>query len=331
MRRILGHTVRGLITLFFVLAIGQVATVGALAVAQDGSNNLKVMTYNIKHGKGNDDCTDATPVGGDVPLEECAVDLGRTADVIRAQDPDIVALQEVDRFWARSGGTDQPQELADMLGMEVCYGANLSHEADNHADEPHEYGVAILSAFPIDSCENTFLPTPEGWEQRGLLEARVTVDGVGEVAVLDTHLQAGREGEQEEAVMQRTEQAVAVADRVAEIDVPIVLMGDFNANAEDAELGSLFDAGLGLQDAWAVGGDGSDGNTIPVDAAADPENRIDFIFASRAWSVLNATVIIDDDTRIASDHYPVVAELQFSTEATPVASPEGTPEATPVI
>ncbi len=231
------------------------------------------------------------------------------AAVIRAANPDIVALQEIDRFWSRSGAVDQPAVLAEMLDMEPCFGANQHHGPDEHGGDNHEYGTLILSRHPVLICQNTLLPTPGGWEQRGLLGARIAVEGIGEVSIVNTHLQTGREDAEEEAVRQREEQARAIADRVRQIGIPLVLMGDFNANPEDPELESLFTAGTGLQEAWAVAGDDADGFTCPADPDGDPENRIDYVFVSRDFTVVRAKVIVDSDAREASDHFPVVVEL----------------------
>ncbi len=269
------------------------------------------MTYNIRHGQGNQEDAEAAA--------SCAVDLERAATVIRAANPDIVALQEIDRFWTRSGAVDQPAALAETLDMAPCFGPNLHHGPDEHGGDCHEYGTLILSRYPVLSCENTFLPTPAGWEQRGLLEARVEVEGIGEVAILNAHLQAGREDAEEEAVRQRKEQVETIAGRIREIDVPLVLMGDFNANPEDPELQALITTGTGLQDAWAVGSDGTDGLTSPADLDGDPENRIDYVFVSQDFTVVRAEVIVDRDAREVSDHYPVVVELTPALNFGPVS------------
>lgn len=303
---------------------GQVAS-----QADTEANGITFATYNIKHAQGNDECEEATVEEGDVAQTQCAVDLQRTADAIESLDADVVAVQEVDRFWGRSGTVDQEAELGELLDMETCYGANLVRAPGETSEVDHEYGTLILSSFPITSCENTFLPTPEDWEQRGLLEARIDVDGT-EIAVLNTHLQAGREGEEDEAIRQRTEQADAIADRVAEIDVPVVLLGDFNAEPGDPELEMLLSPDAGLQDTWEVGGDGSDGFTSSADPVDEPEVRIDLILASSEWTVEETSVIVDEDTRIASDHYPVVTTLSLDDASTPLATPDG-PIATPVV
>lgn len=330
----------GLATLLAVLAVLLLVAAGlgrqdTSTPVQGDASGLRVVTYNIRHGQGNDDCDDEEAAEGTPPAAQCAVDLERTVDVISSLEPDILAIQEVDRFWARSGGVDQPTELVESLGMSACFGVNLNHEPDEHADEPHQYGTATLTMFPILDCDNTFLPTSEGWEQRGLLETRVEIEGVGEVAILNTHLQAGRQGQEEEAIRQRTEQAEFIADRIAAIDVPVILMGDFNAEPDDDELAPLRDSELGLQDAWDIAGDeddGSEGFTSPTSPDEDAERRIDYIFVSGDIEVLSVDVPVTEDTRMASDHFPVMADLALADpEATPIVSPDVTPEPTPIV
>lgn len=287
------------------------------------ADTLRIMTYNIHHGAGNDDCEDPETAEGEIPPEECAMDLPRVADVILAESPSIVALQEVDRFWARSGGTDQPEEFAQLLNMNVCYGANLSHEPDNHAEVDHEYGVATLTSYPILSCENHLLPTTEGWEQRGMLDTRVDVPGIGEVAIINTHLQANVSGDPEEAARQRVEQSQTIADHVATLDVPVIVLGDLNAETESGELDSLIDEGSDLTDVWIIAGEG-EGETIFDGAHGEPTARIDYIIVSSHFDVVYAEVIDNDGSRMASDHFPLIADLVFGGD-------QGTPEATPVL
>ena len=316
----------------FVLLVAVLFSGGALApmvAAQSESaspvpeaDGLRVMSYNIKHARGNDDCVNPTAPEGSVPEAECEIDLPRVADVIDQSGASIVGLQEVDRFWARSGGVDQPAELGSLLEMEHCYGANLDHEADDHASEPHQYGVAILSDHPIVDCTNEHLPTPEGWEQRGALSATIELDDGQQILVINTHLQAGREGAQDEAKRQRTEQFAAVMEIASRSDLPTIIMGDLNSQPGGGELAPIEDAGSGFTDVWtAIQGD-EDGFTAPASPDVEPDVRIDYIFVSEEFAVLDSDVLIDDLTRIAADHFPVIADLQLGPAgATPVATP----------
>lgn len=318
--------VRRMVSLLFavVLVIGSTGSLAAQATPEAtpvDNDALRVMAYNTHHGAGNDDCEDPETAEGEIPDTECAMDLPRVADVILAEDPDIVALQEVDRFWARSGGTDQPEDYAALLEMDVCFGANLSHEPDNHADTEHEYGVATLSRYPIISCENHFLPTTEGWEQRGMLDARIDVPGIGEVAVLNTHMQANVSGEPEEAARQRVDQAEAIAAHVDSLSIPVIVLGDLNAEADSGEIDSLIGPASSLVDVWDVAGSGS-GETIFDGAHGEPTARIDYILVSQEFSVISTEVVDNEGSRMASDHFPLIADLHFvDGAATPAATP----------
>jgi endonuclease/exonuclease/phosphatase family metal-dependent hydrolase len=56
---------------------------------------LRVMTYNIRRGRGTDG----------------RVEIDRVADSIAAEAPDVMAPQEVDVLRTRSGGVDQAERL----------------------------------------------------------------------------------------------------------------------------------------------------------------------------------------------------------------------------
>ena len=88
---------------------------------------LRVMSYNIHIGVGLDKKSD----------------LARIANVIKAADVDVVALQEVDVRTRRSGtDVDQLAELAKLTGMHGRFGKGRDFDGG-------EYGQAILSRQPI--------------------------------------------------------------------------------------------------------------------------------------------------------------------------------------
>src|SRR5271168_3924864 len=128
---------------------------------------VRLLTYNIHR------C-----VGVDRKL-----DVGRTAAVIAAQSPDIVALQEVDVGRARTGGADQAQRLAERLGMAFHFNAALTVEEER-------YGDAILTALPERLVKAGPLPghplLPR-LEPRGALWVAVEIGG-RELQVINTHL-----------------------------------------------------------------------------------------------------------------------------------------------
>lgn len=309
--------------LVMMIGAGMIAATSP-AVAQTPvpeGTELRVMSYNIKHARGNDACENPPATPDAIPAEECEIDLDRIASVISEPGANIVGLQEVDRFWARSGNVDQPAALAEKLGMQACYGANLDHEADDHGAEPHQYGTLILTTYPVLDCTNIPLTTTEGWEQRGALVATLDLGNAQTLTVINTHLQAGREGEEDEAIAQRTQQLQEVLDIATAAEGPVVIMGDLNASPGSPEMASIEDAASGFYDAWAVANGDAGGLTIPASPDDEPTARIDYIFVSAGLRVTGTTVLDTETTRLASDHFPVVADLELVERSAPVASP----------
>jgi endonuclease/exonuclease/phosphatase family metal-dependent hydrolase len=247
---------------------------------------IRVMSWNIRTGFGNDPTT-----GERVPHP----DLDRIAAVINRVHPDIVALQEVDRGRERTGGVDQTSVIASMTGMDGVFAPNVV------GDDGH-YGTSILSRLRVESCEHTRFPIVDTWEPRGLLDVVVDARGRG-VRVLNTHLQVGFDGTDDVAALQRADAAEMIALRARAAGEPLVLMGDFNADPGAPELEALHV----LTDAWAEQDDA--GFTFPALPAGKARERIDAIFVSKQWLVRDIAVLDTPDTRLASDHYPLVADL----------------------
>jgi endonuclease/exonuclease/phosphatase family metal-dependent hydrolase len=236
---------------------------------------LTVMTYNIRQGR-------------DV---EGVLDLARTAAVIRAQQPDLVALQEVGRHWsADSDHRDQPAELERLLGMQCVFAANLDRDPLEPGGPRRQYGIAILSAWPVLASRHVLLPraSPDN-EQRGLLVLDVDVDG-RPFRIHNTHFGVSADDRrlQVEAILAELDGAATAH----------ALLGDLNAPPAAPELQRLFER---LRDAWTLAGQG-DGFTFPASA---PRARIDYVLVSPQVRVSAARVPVLQ----GSDHVPLVAGL----------------------
>ena len=239
---------------------------------------LTVMSYNIRQGR---------DVAG-------VLDLDRIADVIRAQSPDVVALQEVGRHWsADSAFGDQPAELGRRLEMACAFGANLDRDPPQPGAPRRQYGTAVLSTWPLLASENILLPraSPDD-EQRGLLV--VDIDLAGEpFRLFNAHLGV--------SAGERRLQVAAILEEAGRASGPHALVGDLNARPTAAELAPLFDR---FSDAWAVAGDG-EGFTFP---ASGPKARIDYVLVSPQLRVRRASA----PALPGSDHLPLVAEVALS-------------------
>lgn len=241
------------------------------------ARELRVATFNIQHGAGPDG----------------VVDLEHVARTLEATGADVIGLQEVDRHWSdRSQYVDQAGWLAERMGMHVAYGANLDRDPAAPGAPRRQYGTAILSRHPILRSSNSWLPRPEGGEQRGLLEALVTVRGA-RVRVLNTHLQ-------HDSQVERLAQIDQIRAELARFSEPVVLLGDLNATPDSEELARLTED---LVDVWVVAGEG-EGYTYH---AAAPYARIDYVMTSADVAARSALVMTSD----ASDHLPLVADLQL--------------------
>jgi endonuclease/exonuclease/phosphatase family metal-dependent hydrolase len=238
------------------------------------------MSYNIQAGAGH---------------------LDSTAQAIREQSPDIVALQEVDVHWSeRSHFADEAAELGRMLGMQSRFAYIYRMPAAGAKQPPREYGVALLSRFPITSWRNDKLtrlstqetnPTPT--PMPGMLDATIDVNGQS-VRIFTTHL----DYRADPGV--RTTQVAEMMRLVTKSSVPMIVAGDLNATPDAAELQPLLHA---LHDCWAAVNT-EPGFTYPSEA---PVKRIDYVLVSPQFAVRSARV---PDAR-ASDHRPVVVELRL--------------------
>lgn len=292
-----------------LMLIGQLASACAAAHGQEAQakpRELRIMTYNIKHGQTNTVCTQPPRIPEQPPFPDCNLDLQASIAVMRAHTPDIVGVQEVDRFWARSAYQDEPAALAAGLGMDhYCYAPNLDHAPDSHSTAPHQYGTVILSRFPILECSNTLLRRTGNNEQRGLTRALINVRGVP-LQFYNTHLHTTA-----------TDRLLQTVDIAAVIDAApagsTVLVGDFNARPTADEMAPIYSRFL---DVWSKAGsptpDNPNGNTSPARLLASPTSRIDYGFVSTQVTVASAYVPMDGQTRLASDHYPLVSEIAVS-------------------
>lgn len=261
----------------------------AVAKPQAPDRALTMMSYNIHTG-----------IGMDRKL-----DLQRTADEIRASGAEAVGLQEVDVRWSsRSNFEDQAKALAEELDMNYFFAPIYSFDPTEPGGPRREYGLAILSEYPILSAENHDItrlstqsasPTPE--PAPGFPEVVLNVRGV-KVHFYDTHLDYRADP------TVRRMQVDDMLEIMAEDDGPKVLAGDLNAPPEAPELARLFEV---MNDSWMAQGDGS-GYTYP---AGNPTKRIDYVLTSPDVGVESVSV---PDT-LASDHRPVVAELSLPGEA----------------
>ena len=249
-------------------AINPVATTAA-------ASSLRVMAYNIHH---------ANP-----PSRPDFIDIEAIANTIKAQNPDLVALQEVDVNTERSGKFNQAEEIAKRLGMHYYFGKAIDHQGG-------DYGVAILSKFPLSETQVHRLPSkPETkGEPRVLATAKIKLPNGTLIRFGSTHLDA------QKAPVNRQLQIDEMARIATAEELPFIIAGDFNATPDSDVIAALDRVFTRTCQNCAP--------TIPVN---NPNKTIDFIaFKAPAgkFSVSSNQVI---DEKYASDHLPVVAVISI--------------------
>ncbi|WP_052517523.1 endonuclease/exonuclease/phosphatase family protein [Archangium violaceum] len=241
---------------------------GALAdlVSTRTGGDLRVMTFNIQ-----------SAIRG----------LDKVAEVIRSASPDIVALQEVDVGSWRARGLHQPAELARLTGLK--YYAHFRTTRLFGGD----YGVALLSRYPLESVEQHPLPVLPGTEPRTVARALMKVNGQ-DVSVYVTHLT-----QRPFTGGIRVRQSAAIMRLMAADPRPKLLMGDMN---DTPDAGSLRLFRHALADAFDLRGKGP-AITYPLPLISGL--RIDYVLACEHFTPKSSEVLRVN----ASDHYPLVADL----------------------
>ena len=144
---------------------------------------MKIVTYNIQFGLGKDG----------------RFDLERVADEVDGAD--IIALQEVERYWQRSGNVDQPARLGQILDRyHWAYGPYFDVDASTPRPDGtienvrRQFGNMILSKTPILSTR--LFPLPKSaLRQRhnmvvGVFEGVVELQNDGALRIYNAHLGA---------------------------------------------------------------------------------------------------------------------------------------------
>ncbi len=256
--------------------------------AQEGSDGLRLMTFNIRYGTADDGVNSW-------PARRALV-----ADIIARHAPDVLAIQE--------GLAFQLQELEVVLkgyrklgqhrdgGLKGEFSGLYVNECRLRI---RRWGELWLSRTP-DSVGS------RGWDaalpRMAVWVDLERVDGGRPIRIYGTHFD-------HRGQTARLESARLIA-RHAEGGSAAVVMGDLNAREDSEPLGVFFD--LGYRSAFPLLHPGSELGTF--NGFRDPSGgeRIDHILLTPALQPLQAEII---DERVdgvwPSDHFPVVAVLSF--------------------
>ncbi len=240
---------------------------------------MRVMSWNLHGLKGADGRRDPE----------------RIARVIDDVRPDVAGLQEVGLPRAPGDPPDPAQLLARLTGMRGAFGPTMSHAG-------FPYGNAVLSRHAILALRNYDLSVP-GREPRGCVRVDVELGGA-RVHFFSAHLGLHwRERRRQAAQLLSADilRDAALAD-------PLVLVGDFNSISNRSAVPrwlrrQLVDAAIAAR------------NEAPTFPSRFPLLRLDHCYVGQTLRVLAVDVLRTRTARRASDHLPVVVELEVRPEA----------------
>jgi endonuclease/exonuclease/phosphatase family metal-dependent hydrolase len=272
---------------------------------------VRVLTYNIHKWRTIHDRPNFTPV----------------ADLLKGVAADVIGLNEV-LHPAPAGSGVALSWLADELRMYVAFAAREPRRQLG-GSSPGAGGDALLSRFPFVSVAcGLFSPIP-GKKQRGFLEAKLELGGGRTCTVVNTHL----DHTEERARQSQFGDLLAWYGQAERL--PDLILGDCNcvhpreyecrpealaalsahpvaahlANGPDGpQLAGQIER-AGYVDAVLVKGPLGRGTFIP---AQEPV-RLDYIWvrSGGAFHLTGAWIVEEPAGQEASDHRPVVTELDF--------------------
>ena len=182
---------------------------GPLETKEAMALRLKVLTYNIRHGR--------LPSGRDA-----------FRDLVRFladSEANLIGLQEVDSRRVRSRLRSQSRIISRALDFHSAYAPALG------GVRWRGYGNALVSRFPLEYVDQVFLPNPSG-EPRVCLVAGIRIEEMT-VSCMVTHLSPQRE-----AIAQQVPRLMEIS---SSLPFPKLLIGDLNVHPEDPLIGLLLE------------------------------------------------------------------------------------------
>lgn len=218
----------------------------------------------------------------------------RIIEVLKEIDADFLALQEVDQFVPRSGNDDLAAVLAEGLGMHHSLGLNVKLARGS-------YGNATLSRYPIAGSRNLNLT----WgikKRRGCLVTHIELPKKRELVIFNVHL-----GLAAFERMFQVKRLLTSPSLTGMQHLPQVILGD--TNDHNHRLTGVMKS-AGFHD--TVNGKAGH-HTFPsfTPRPIQPLLRLDKIFFNDHLLAIEHRVVVNDRTRIASDHLPLSARLQL--------------------
>lgn len=268
----------------------------------DSSDCLRVLTYNIAHGRG---LEESNWDGGDAAARQTRLDA--IAQVLRKANADVVILNEVDFDSSWSNGINQAEFLAAEAGYSYWVEQrNLDFRA---LFWTWKFGNSILSKYPLSNAQVVDVPGYSATEtllagQKRALRVNVKF-GRRDVCVIAAHL-----CHRSETI--RAESMEALLNVARSFDGNTIIAGDLNSSPPELRNTAASDV-----NAISTLDDSKMFQRWPVEPPTsleqftfrfgDFQTVIDWILIPRTATYLDYQVIDTD----LSDHRPVTTGIRF--------------------
>lgn len=237
--------------------------------------DLKIMSYNIRHGEGLDK----------------KLDVSRSAKIIKAQTLDLCGLQEVDNFCTRSDSIGQTNYLAEKTNMKGTFGKFMDFQGG-------EYGMATLVAKPILSTKVLILPDAK-YEPRSSIVHEVQLADNCIITFANVHFEwiSGEEGS-----ANRLKQAKTLVKYIDKLDRATIITGDFNCTPESETMQYFKEQGFVFVQK------GDDNLSFQGAQKAEIDHLIFRDSDNVKFEIKNSFLL---DEPLVSDHRPLITELKL--------------------
>ncbi|MCW2923255.1 MAG: metal-dependent hydrolase [Thermoleophilia bacterium] len=286
--------------------------------------HVRVMTWNLHGG-----------MGGPKKFFSSSEELDQLAAAIRREDPDVLLLQEVDRFAVRSNLTDTLSQLDDRLHPTAAVGATAETTV---IGRNQDVAVMTFHGFGVSDARNVEHPDPRGggfgvrarsflnqgadaidhvfgshlakgdtdYQVRNTIDTMVRTPAGNDVRVLSGHY------EWPNARFDHQELEIGALGRaVAAWHGPTIWGGDFNVQRDtpDGTDERRMMAVAGLTDTRSAAESTSAPGATDPRAGEGSGGGIDRIYASDHARVVGSHIATQAGD--ASDHTPVVSDLEL--------------------
>jgi endonuclease/exonuclease/phosphatase family metal-dependent hydrolase len=253
---------------------------------------FRILTHNIQNGQ---------PWNHEAP-DDPRIDIEAVGRFLKAQNADILLLQEVERGHDGGMQIEPPPNYVRLQELLPGYFSVFAYPKRNETEIPFGLGLAIFSRTRLEDFERLDLPAaPLEFEfdgkrrrasERLLIQARTTLGG-RHVRLMNSHLQAffmiGVSSDE------HPEQRNMVEERLRAETGPCILAGDMNSAPHEGLVAQFGRVGF-----RTVQNEETTWHRRPY--------VVDHIFYNADLMVVSKAVVHTD----VSDHHAVVADFEFA-------------------